>query len=115
MWDFETGNCDKTLSGPNTPDRHTSSFVRSVSVFEDANNDKIKFISGGGDNTIRIWDYETGHCDKTLSGPNTSDSHTNDVNSVLFDIKTVSVFQETSNGKIKFISGSCDETIKLWG
>ena len=61
---FEYYDCDKTLSGPNTPDRHTRT-IYPVSVFQDPNTGKTKFVSGSSDNTIKVWDYVTGHCDKT--------------------------------------------------
>ena len=74
---FEYYHCEKTLSGPNNnSDRHTDT-VRSVSVFQHTSNNRIKFVSCSYDETIKIWDYETGnYCDKTLSGPDTADRHT---------------------------------------
>jgi WD40 repeat protein len=151
VWDFETGDCEKTLSGPNSPGRHKS-YIKSVSVFQDTNTGKNKFISGSIDHTIKVWDYISGQCEKTLSAFNTPNRHTHFVNSVssfqdpingkmkfvscgydytikvwdyvsgqcektLFHsniVNSVSCFRDPSNGKMKFVSGSCDETIKVW-
>ena len=51
-------------------------------------------ISGSGDNTIKIWDMNTGECLKTLKG------HTNCVNSVFVKDNLI-------------ISGSFDKTIRI--
>ncbi len=55
------------------------------------------FISGSRDNTIKLWDMDTGECLSTFRG------HSSVVYSVAFN----------PDGK-SFISGSGDETIKLW-
>ena len=104
---FEYYHCEKTLSGPNTPDSHTDE-VSSVLSFQDPSNGKMKFVSGSYDETIKVWDYVSGQCDKTLSGLNTPDRHTNSVFSV-------SAFQDIKTGRTKFVSGSYDKTIKIWG
>ena len=67
---FTNGNANK-------PDRH------------------IKMASGSRDNTIRIWDAETGECIRTLS-----------VNSNVFTLQLV------ANNKLA--SGSADNLIKMW-
>ncbi|MEE1094103.1 MAG: hypothetical protein U0L08_04130, partial [Bacteroidales bacterium] len=59
--------------------------------------DGTKIISGSVDNTIKIWDANTGKCLKTLEG------HSDDVYSVAF-----------SPDGTKIISGSGDETVKIW-
>ena len=56
-----------------------------------------KIISGSYDNTIKIWDANTGQCLKTLEG------HSDDVISVAY----------SPDGK-KIVSGSSDKTIKIW-
>jgi WD40 repeat protein len=53
--------------------------------------------SGGDDQTIRLWDLQTGHCLHILG------EHTGWVRSVIF----------SSDGEILF-SGSDDRAIKLW-
>ncbi len=52
-------------------------------------------ISGSGDNTIKIWDIDSGECIKTLKG------HRDRVNSVAIKDNLI-------------ISGSSDKTIKIW-
>ena len=60
--------------------------------------DGTKFISGSHDQTIKIWDANTGECLKTLEG------HSSYVGSVAF-----------SPDGTKIISGSLDNTVKIWG
>ena len=60
--------------------------------------DGTRIISGSEDNTIKIWDANTGECLKTLEG------HSGWVRSVAF-----------SPDGTKIISGSFDDTIKIWG
>jgi WD40 repeat protein len=71
---------------------HTS-YVTSV-VF---NHDGTKIVSGSRDNTIRVWNVDTGECISTLK------CHTRDVFSVRFN-----------HDGTKIVSGSDDETIKVW-
>ncbi len=54
-------------------------------------------VSGSADNTLRVWDLETGQCLKTLQG------HTEGVTSVSI----------TPDGRLA-ISGSLDSTLRLW-
>ncbi|CAG1984567.1 unnamed protein product, partial [Fusarium graminearum] len=70
-----------------------SSDVNSV-VFS---HDSRKVASGSGDKTIRIWDAETGDCERELKG------HSKWVNSVVF-----------SHDSKKVASGSYDKTIRIW-
>ena len=79
--------CLKTLKG------HKYS-VNSVSYSPDG----TKIISGSGDETVKIWDANTGQCLKTLMG------HLDGVTSVVY-----------SPDGTKIISGSYDNTIKIWG
>ncbi|KAH7153735.1 WD40-repeat-containing domain protein [Fusarium sp. MPI-SDFR-AT-0072] len=67
--------------------------VRSV-VFS---HDSKKVASGSGDKTIRIWDAETGECERMLEG------HSGWVRSVVF-----------SHDSQKVASGSDDKTIRIW-
>jgi len=81
-----TGQCMRTLIG------HYNS-VFSVCFSPDGKT----FISGGYDNTMKLWDISTDECVHTFEG------HTCDVNSVCF----------SPDGKT-LLSGSDDKTMKLW-
>ena len=61
------------------------------------NHDGTKIVSGSSDNTIRVWNVDTGECILTLKG------HTNRVLSVGFN-----------HDGTKIVSGSDDETIRVW-
>ncbi|KAG0200032.1 hypothetical protein BGX28_006791 [Mortierella sp. GBA30] len=71
------------------------------SPLHDPNSDTEKrtmmsiIITGGLDNTLKIWDVETGECLNTLFG------HVEGVWSLAFD-------------KLRIVSGSLDRTIKVW-
>jgi WD40 repeat protein len=54
-------------------------------------------ISGSDDNTLKVWDWQTGVEVRTISG------HTDDVNAIAFSV----------DGKY-LISGSDDNTLKVW-
>ncbi|PCD20333.1 hypothetical protein AU210_016200 [Fusarium oxysporum f. sp. radicis-cucumerinum] len=69
------------------------SYVNSV-VFS---HDSKKVASGSADKTIRIWNVETGECERVLKG------HNKDVSSVVF-----------SYDSKKVASGSNDKTIRIW-
>ncbi|ESU15454.1 hypothetical protein FGSG_08955 [Fusarium graminearum PH-1] len=60
-------------------------------------HDSKKVASGSWDDTIRIWNAETGECERVLEG------HSADVNSVVF-----------SHDSKKVASGSIDQTIRIW-
>jgi WD40 repeat protein len=64
-------------------------------------DDRI-LASGGNDQTIRLWDLQTGDCLRILG------EHIGWVRSVIF-----STNGQSTNGQILF-SGSDDRTIKLW-
>ncbi|KAJ3355954.1 hypothetical protein HDU83_002239 [Entophlyctis luteolus] len=59
------------------------------------NDCKGKYVTGGNDNVIRVWDCETNNCIKELKG------HTNAVSGVQFDDH-------------KIVSCSFDRTIRIW-
>jgi hypothetical protein len=80
--EYQKSDLIKTLKG------HTDS-VDSLAISGD------KIVSGSDDNTIKIWDLNTGKLLKTLYG------HSNSVNSVA-----------VSGDKI--VSGNSDHTIKIW-
>ena len=86
IWDFEKGECIRTLKG------HNSSVY---SVFVTA--DKKHIVSGSSDGTIKIWDFEKGEEIRTLKGYNDS---------------VYSVF--VTADKEHIVSGSSDKTIKVW-
>ncbi|KAF9437461.1 hypothetical protein BGZ76_000611 [Entomortierella beljakovae] len=70
------------------------------SPLHDPNSDTEKrdtsiIVTGGLDNTLKIWDIETGECLNTLFG------HVEGVWSLAFD-------------KLRIVSGSLDHTIKVW-
>ena len=85
--DVSKFKCLKTLKGH-------SYGVLSVAYSPDG----TKIISGSRDNTIKIWDANTGQCLKTLEG------HSNMISSVAY-----------SPDGTEIISGSEDKTIKIWG
>jgi WD40 repeat protein len=60
-------------------------------------SDGRQIVSGGQDETVRIWNVATGTVEKTLTG------HENRVNSVAF----------SPDGR-RVVSGSNDKTIKIW-
>ena len=78
---------EKTLRG------HTH-WVYSVAISRDAR----WLASGSKDNTVRIWDAETGECKHTLQG------HTGWVRSVAI-----------SRDARWLASGSWDNTVRIWG
>ena len=99
-----TGKCIKILT-EDVEDAELIRYIQSVAYSPDG-----KYIASGccatgsmyttdasWNNTIKLWDVETGECIKTLMG------HTGEVNSVCY----------SPDGKY-IASGSKDETIKIW-
>lgn len=74
------------------PEGHSSS-IRIIAITQDGK----KCVSGAGDNTLRIWDMEQGHCLKELEG------HSDWV-------WTLAI---TGDGK-RCVSGSWDKTLRIW-
>lgn len=86
VWDIETGNLLRILSGH-------KQFIRHMVFSPDS-----KIIAAGSyDKTLRLWDADTGKLLRTLSG------HTDYVNSVAF----------CPDGSI-IASASSDSTLRLW-
>jgi WD40 repeat protein len=81
----EYGNCLKSFIGH-------SNLIKSFELDEKFN----RVISGSTDSTIKIWNYETGECIKTLN------DHKSWITSIIL----------WNNNQ--FISGSVDRTIKIW-
>ena len=84
-WDLETGECLKTLEG------HTNR-VSAVSITPDSR----RAVSGSGDNTLRVWDLDTGEA-RELKGH-------------LGPVTTVSITPDGSRA----VSGSSDDTLRVW-
>ena len=127
--DYTKFTCLKTLEGH-------SSWVNSVAYSPKG----TRIVSGSVDETIKIWDANTGECLKTLEG------NSGIVNSVAYSPdgtkivsgsldRTVKIWDENTGQCLKtleghpywvysvayspdgtkIISGSCDKTIKIWG
>ncbi|MEO8890659.1 MAG: WD40 repeat domain-containing protein, partial [Coleofasciculaceae cyanobacterium] len=63
--------------------------------------------SSSGDQTIRLWDVNTGHCLRVLAG------HQNEVRCVAFSPNSAAVATLGASGQT-LASGSGDQTIRLW-
>jgi WD40 repeat protein/DNA-binding MarR family transcriptional regulator len=95
LWNLDSGDCYQTLKGH-------SNWVRSVAFSprsSTALNQGARGIlaSGSDDQTIKLWDLETGQCYQTLQG------HTSRVWVVAFN----------PDGT-QLASGSSDHSVKLW-
>lgn len=100
LWDLSAGKCIQTLHG------HTNR-IWSVAFAPPSKNGMVEaqnthsedamLASGSGDRTIKLWNWRTGQCLKTLRG------HSSWVWSVAF----------SPNG-VWLASSSYDRTIKLW-
>jgi len=86
IWDFETGEFERTLKG------HTN-VVQSL----DFDHTGKLMVSASADLTIKIWDFQTYECMKTLHG------HDHNVSSAIF----------LPSGD-QIASASRDKTIKIW-
>ena len=96
MWDLNTGKLLSTLGG-HTGGVYGGAYggVKSVAISPDST--KVVSGSGGYDNTIKVWDLNTGKLLSTLKG------HNDHIYSVAI-----------SPDNTKIVSGSYDNTIKVW-
>ncbi len=91
LWNIDNFECLKILG---TYKNGHKNHVRSVAFCP---NHEDLLISGANDHAIKIWDINTGKCQKTIQG------YTNRIWSVAF----------SPNGK-KLVSGSEDNKIRIW-
>jgi len=98
VWDPETGVCLRVLKA-NTEMLYMGyrRFVTSICAIGLPGAQRI--VSGSDDNTLRVWDPETGVCLRVLKG------HTEGVSSVC---------ALDSTGVQRIVSGSYDRTIRVW-
>jgi WD40 repeat protein len=107
IWDVLTGNCLRTLEEHSDRVRSIAFAPHQNSVHpqsdngpgakSDAHSGAQTLISGSDDQTVRVWDVNTGQCLNLLRG------HTNSIFSVSFN----------ADGRT-LASGSADQTVKLW-
>lgn len=95
LWDTATEHCVRTLHGHSN--RVWSVALHPNPATDGEQADEITLASGSADRTIKLWNWQTGHCLQTLHG------HSSWVWSVAWH----------PNGQI-LASGSYDRTIKLW-
>ncbi len=101
LWDMETGECLRVFEGHTgivkslelSPYGLDINYVRSVAISSDGEY----VLSGGDDQTLRLWDMETGECLRVFEG------HTDTVNSVAI----------SHDGRF-LLSGSDDNTLNIW-
>src|SRR3990170_8797570 len=80
----------------NLPNNYDTS-IFPKELLEELFKPEYRIVSGSSDNSIKIWNAETGELIRTLLG------HTNSVWSVCF-----------SSDNKQIVSGSCDRSIKIW-
>ena len=126
VWDALGGTLVKTLSG------HTH-VVNAVSTFTDAKTGKVYVVSGSDDKTVKVWDALGGTLVKTLSGHthalNAVSTFTDDITQkqkkeALYNELIPYIANNVINAyvlpytlpptTISIVSGSYDETIKIW-
>ncbi|MBW4640571.1 MAG: NACHT domain-containing protein [Gloeocapsa sp. UFS-A4-WI-NPMV-4B04] len=100
LWNFSKGECFQTLQG-HTNRVWSVAFAPQLAISANQENnsdpDTAVLATGSADRTIKLWNYKTGKCLKTLQG------HTSWVWSVAF-----------SPDSQYLASTSYDQTVKLW-
>lgn len=66
--------------------------------------DRVTFLTGSSDKTVKAWDALSGECLRTYDG------HSNTVTG----LSTISVSKDETDGATTFISSSADKSIKCW-
>lgn len=107
LWDLSTHECIQTLRGHTNRIWSVAFAPRSSQVCVDTQEPTQSDLlaTASADRTIKLWDWQTGHCLKTLEG------HTSWVWSVAFSPERST---STSRTRQLLASGSYDRTIKLW-
>ncbi|KAI8870840.1 WD40 repeat-like protein, partial [Ramicandelaber brevisporus] len=93
MWDPDSGQCLHEYTGHG----------RGLACVQ---FDGRRIVSGSNDQTIKVWDAETGKCLQTLTG------HTDLVRTLHYPGELEYPGGSVSGGKL--VSGSYDQTVKVW-
>eukprot|EP00658_Telonema_sp_P-2_P026931 TRINITY_DN20912_c0_g1_i4.p1 TRINITY_DN20912_c0_g1~~TRINITY_DN20912_c0_g1_i4.p1 ORF type:complete len:460 (-),score=84.57 TRINITY_DN20912_c0_g1_i4:67-1446(-) len=96
VWQLEDLECQVAIGGCD------SGRVRSVCLLPKGENaTSTKLAAGEDTGTIRIWDWSSGECDTLLSGHQAA-------------VWAVCPVEEANQDQVVLVSGSCDNTVKLW-
>jgi WD40 repeat protein len=108
VWKLDTGRLVRSLEGHTGP-------VWSVAVTPDCKASPEgrgeggqQVISGSHDQTIKVWELDTGRLVRSLEG------HTGPVWSVAVTPDSVASPEGSGGGSCQVVSGSHDQTIKVW-
>jgi WD40 repeat protein len=116
----ETGSCERVLEGH----RSVSDIILSLFLLHSSSQsiscvcfctlmDGHRVISGSHDDTLRVWDIETGSCGRVLEGhQSVSGSHSFLSIHLSFPETVTSVC--TLSGGNRVVSGSWDNTLRVW-